>query len=138
MNNDVLKISSRPLKIIFITLSVLMLLRGHNQPGGGFIGGILLAAGFILYGMANGVDMLRKNIKFQPVSYILTGLFAAAFAALPGAWFKETFFEGIWLKIDVINLKLGTPLLFDVGVYLTVFGVLMMIFSTIMEELKWN
>ena len=137
MNNEVLKISSRLLKLIFIIISVIMLIRGHNQPGGGFIGGIILASGFILYGMAHGYEQLIKSLRINPVTFIITGLITALFSALLG-FFNQNFFEGLWLKIDSIGLKAGTPLLFDVGVYLTVFGILMMIFATVMEELKWK
>ncbi len=137
MNNEVLKISSRLLKLIFIIISVIMLMRGHNQPGGGFIGGIILASGFILYGMAHGYEQLKKSLRINPVAFIMTGLITALFSALLG-FFNQSFFEGLWFKIDSIGLKAGTPLLFDVGVYLTVFGILMMIFATVMEELKWK
>ena len=137
MNDEVLKISSRLLKMIFIIISIIMLIRGHNRPGGGFIGGIILASGFILYGMANGYEQLRKSMKLKPISIIMAGLLIAVFSALLG-FFKQSFFEGLWLKIDSIGFKAGTPFLFDIGVYLTVFGILMMIFATVMEELKWK
>lgn len=137
MNNEVFKISSGFLRMIFTVISIFMLIRGHNQPGGGFIGGIILASGFILYGMAFGNEQLKKSMRFKPLTMIISGLAIALFSALLG-FLKNTFFEGLWFKIESIEFKGGTPLLFDIGVYLTVFGILMMIFSTVMEEIKWN
>jgi multicomponent Na+:H+ antiporter subunit B len=137
MNNEILKISSGFLRLFFIVISVFMLMRGHNQPGGGFIGGIILASGFIVYGMAYGNAQLKKTLRAKPLTIIISGIATALFSALLG-FLKNTFFEGLWLKIESIGFKAGTPLLFDIGVYLTVFGILMMIFLTIMEELEWK
>jgi multicomponent Na+:H+ antiporter subunit B len=88
--------------------------------------------------MAHGYEQLKKTMYFNPTNVMLSGIIVAAISALAGIIANKTFFEGLWIKMEAINLKIGTPLLFDIGVYLAVYGVLMMIFATVMEELKWK
>ena len=53
-----------PLLLLF---AVFLLLRGHNQPGGGFVGGLVVAASFVLYSIAFGVDAARRALLVRPV-----------------------------------------------------------------------
>lgn len=138
MSSEVLKLSSGFLRLVFGLLSVIILLRGHNLPGGGFIGGIILAAGFVLHGLAYGYEKFINSLAFRPHIMLMAGLIVAFAAAIIGLMTGKTFFEGLWINLKVINFKIGTPLLFDIGVYLTVFGVILTIFSYVMEELKWK
>jgi multicomponent Na+:H+ antiporter subunit B len=90
-----------------VVFSIYLLLRGHNLPGGGFIGGLVLASALVLRVM---VDPER----------------ALASAMLP-VLLGRTFFTGLWggeIWLPAIGpLKLGTPLLFDTGVFLVVTAV---------------
>ena len=61
MYSLILQIAARNLLPILVIYSILILLRGHNAPGGGFIGGLLAAAGFILYAIAFGVEATGTN-----------------------------------------------------------------------------
>ena len=109
---------------ILLVLTLFMLYRGHDLPGGGFIAGLIAAAAFELRILSRGPERVRKELgKFlQPGIGI--GLLLAICTAIGGI-FAGGFFQGIWVEFDIGNahLKFGTPQLFDVGVFLTVASV---------------
>ncbi|MEQ9246742.1 MAG: MnhB domain-containing protein, partial [Nitratireductor sp.] len=53
---------------LMILFSVFVLLRGHNEPGGGFIGGLIAASAFAIYGIACGVSPVRRALYFHPMA----------------------------------------------------------------------
>ncbi len=137
MESIILKIAARHLKPLLILVSLVVLYRGHNEPGGGFIGGLILGSAYILYAMAFGVAYTTQNLRFSPLVITVTGLLIAALSGLPAVWKSNPYMTGQWatlLKGTMLELKLGTPLLFDVGVYFTVAGMLTLVTFSIMEE----
>ena len=108
--------------------SVFVLLRGHNEPGGGFIGGLLAAIAFILLAKAEGVVAGRQALRVWPLSMAAMGLSASIIAGLWGIVTGGGFLQGIWPFIEVLadggksGLAVGSVLLFDIGVYLVVIG----------------
>lgn len=137
MDSVILQIAARNLLPVFILYSIIILLRGHNAPGGGFIAGLLMAAGFILYGIAFGVERARVKIKFDPRTLIGVGMLLALLSGLPSMMQTMPFTTiefGEW-KLPVLGkIALSTPLIFDVGVYAVVTGVLLTIILTLSEE----
>lgn len=126
---------------VMVIFSIYLLLRGHNNPGGGFIGGIIASTGFIFYAIIFGTDSLQRVIKIKPQSFIGIGLLLVLIAALLPTFFATEMLTGLWIKADVPvlgTLHAGTPLLFDTGVYAVVIGVILTIVISIMEVLKWN
>lgn len=126
MNAYLLSIGCRYLAPLLILLSLVLLYRGHNLPGGGFIGGLMAASAILLVALANGWEQARKTLRVDPVTLMIVGL-ALAVGSGMFAWIDGSpFMEGRWLPTWQVPLlgkvKLGTPLLFDVGVYLTVVG----------------
>ncbi len=137
MESVILQIAARHLRPILIILSVVVLYRGHNEPGGGFIGGLIFGAAYILYAMGFGVPETRKSIAFNPVNLTAIGLLIALISGIPALLVGDFFMTGEWytfFKDTAFELKLGTPLLFDVGVYFAVAGMLMLVMFSIMEE----
>jgi len=137
MGSVLLKIAASHMRPLLIVLSVLVLYRGHNEPGGGFIGGLMLGSAFILYAMAYGVPKTQNSIFFDPVNFTGLGLLVALVSGLPAILMGEMFMTGQWVTLfadTFFELKLGTPLLFDVGVYFTVAGMLMLVMFSILEE----
>lgn len=110
-----------PLLLIF---SFFLLLRGHNEPGGGFSGGLVAAAAYALYAIANGVAEAERLLKISPIRLISIGLLVSLLSGIFPLFFGKNFMTGMWLKntIPVIG-KLGTPLIFDIGVYMLVLGI---------------
>ncbi|TVR47398.1 MAG: Na(+)/H(+) antiporter subunit B [Puniceicoccaceae bacterium] len=104
-----------------------LLLRGHNFPGGGFIGGLGSAISLILLSLAIGVKTMDRILRFDPVAIAAAGLLIAFLTSCIGMFAGDPFLTQYNLKLTDVpllgELALGTPLLFDIGVYLVVVGV---------------
>jgi len=137
MFSVILSTASRYLLPLLLIFSFFLLLRGHNEPGGGFVGGLVAAAAYALYFIANGIEEAEKLLKAEPVKLIATGLFLALVSAVPSIIAGENFMKGVWLDTNfpVIG-KIGSPLIFDVGVYLLVLGIALKIIFSLAEEDK--
>lgn len=123
----------RPLATLLTLVSLVLLWRGHNLPGGGFIGGLVAATGLVLLALGFGVPLVRRLLRVSPAWLVGAGLACALGAGLLGLLAGEAFLTGLWAA--PAGLPLGTPLLFDVGVFLTVLGaVLHMLFRLLESE----
>ncbi len=120
MNSLIFAAFSRILFGVMLVVSVYVLYRGHNEPGGGFVGGLIAAAGFATLALARGVEVARATLRFEPMTVIGFGILAALLSGLPGLWLDGSFLTHQWLVLG--NFHLGTTLLFDIGVYLVVLG----------------
>lgn len=137
MNSIILRTATRFMLPLLILFSIVVLLRGHNQPGGGFVGGLLATSAFALYAMAFGVPAMHRILRVPLTTYIAIGLGMALVSGLPGLIAGDPFLYGMWSSFELAGigeLKVGTPLLFDVGVYVTVMGVCLLMLSTLAEE----
>lgn len=140
MRSEILKIAALHLKPLLLILSLIVLYRGHNEPGGGFVGGLLAGTAFVLHAMAFGVEQTKKLRLAKPFFLIALGLLFGVSSSLIAVLLGyELFMQGVWISIPLFGdaaLKLGTPLLFDIGVYFVVAGMLMLVMLSIMEEDK--
>ncbi len=137
MNSLILRTATRFLVTLLLLFSVFLLLRGHNEPGGGFIGGLVAASAFVLYGMAYDAPSARRALGAEEHIYIATGLLIAVISGLLPVLSGLPFLTGLWGYLPLpgsAKVELGTPLFFDIGVYLTVLGVTTMIILSLMEE----
>ena len=109
---------------LMVLFSVFVLLRGHNDPGGGFIGGLIAASALAIYGISNGVQTVRRAIIFHPMAISGAGLALAAVSGLPSVLVGVPYLTGLWSDFDFFGLGIyvSTPLFFDIGVYLVVVG----------------
>jgi multicomponent Na+:H+ antiporter subunit B len=120
---------------LLLMLSLFLLLRGHYLPGGGFVGGLVAAAAFLVFAYAYGVELARRLLRIDPIRLIALGLLVAFGSGLAGVFAGEPFLTGLWLPFEVPPIgKVGTPLLFDVGVYMVVLGTVLAITFTLAEE----
>jgi multicomponent Na+:H+ antiporter subunit B len=129
----IFRVAARLLVPLLLLFSVFMLLRGHSYPGGGFVGGLVAGSAFVMYALATGVTQARALLSFEPQTLLGVGLSCAVGAGIIGLMSGANFMTSLWLKIPLPGLgylKLGTTLLFDIGVMLVVVGtVLLMVFS---------
>ncbi|TQD40483.1 Na+/H+ antiporter subunit B [Haloflavibacter putidus] len=136
MRTIILNTASNYLLPILLLFSVFILLRGHYEPGGGFVGGLIAAIAFVLHAFANGLNNTKRLLKFHPGFLMPLGL-AVSFLSglLPLLINSQAFMTGLWLEqpIPVIG-AVGTALFFDIGVYLVVLGVALTIIFTISES----
>jgi len=137
MYSLILQIAARQLLPLLLIYSIIILLRGHNAPGGGFIGGLLAAASYILYAIAYGVEEARKKLRIDTRTFIGIGLLLALTSGVP-SFIKDqpfTTVEYATVKIPILGkVGLSTPLIFDIGVFFVVIGVLFTIVFTLTEE----
>ncbi len=131
MNSLILRTTSRTVLIAAIVFSLYVYYRGHNDPGGGFVGGLIAAAGLIVYGFPRNVDPVRKLLRVSPFSLLGVGLCFALLSGLPGLMLDKPFLTHVWTH--ALGLHLGTPMLFDMGVYLVVVGAVTGLFSLFLE-----
>ena len=137
MFSVILSTASRYLFPLMLIFSFFLFLRGHNEPGGGFVGGLVAAAAYALYLIANGVGEVKKLLKAEPIKLIALGLCLAVISAFISLLNGQDFMTGVWAKNEfpVIG-KVGTPLLFDLGVYFLVLGIVLKIVFSLAEEDK--
>ncbi|WP_412851727.1 Na+/H+ antiporter subunit B [Ectothiorhodospira shaposhnikovii] len=122
-----------PLLLIF---SVFLLLRGHNEPGGGFIAGLVAASAVALYMFALDIRSAKRVLRFEPRDLLGWGLLFGVISGVPAVFMGQPFFTSQWLELTLPvlgDLKVGTPLLFDIGVYLVVIGGVLLILLSLAE-----
>ena len=135
MTSSILQTATRLLMPLLLLFAVFLLLRGHNQPGGGFVGGLVVAASFVLYSIAFSVDAARRALLVRSSTLLGIGLLVALVSGLPGAFLGQPFMTSMWTTIALgsTQLDVGTPLVFDIGVFLAVIGVVLTIVFTLAE-----
>lgn len=136
MSSLILRTAARYLIPLLILFSVFTLFRGHNLPGGGFSGGLLAATAFALYVFAWDAASARRALQIDPHFLIGTGLLVSLLSGLPGLLTGTAYLTGKWIDIGLAKQKtaIGTPLVFDIGVYLVVVGASLMIILSLTEE----
>jgi multicomponent Na+:H+ antiporter subunit B len=103
--------TTRLLMPIMLAFSAFMFIRGHNEPGGGFVGGLIAAGALALNELATGHSLIRN-----PTRLLAAGLTLVTLTALLGPFAGKAVLTNFWAG------GIGTPLVFDLGVYLTVIG----------------
>lgn len=138
MNSLILNAATRILVALMLLFSIYVLFRGHNDPGGGFIGGLIAAVGFAIYAIAHGAEATRRALRLDPRSIAMIGLGLAVLAGLVPVLTGGPFLTGQWLFLGASGedkgLPIGTVLAFDVGVYLVVVGAVLTLVLTLEEE----
>ncbi len=124
MNTVIFRTIAPLIVAIMLVFSVYICLRGHNEPGGGFIGGLIAASSIAILGMASGAEEARRALRVDPLSIAGFGVFIAGFSGLLSLATGSPFMTSIWLYLELGDgtLPLSTPMVFDIGVYLVVFG----------------
>ncbi|MHB1103456.1 MAG: MnhB domain-containing protein [Devosia sp.] len=124
MNTLIFRTIAPLLVVVMIVFSVFVMLRGHNEPGGGFIGGLIAASAIAIYGMAAGPTAVRKALKADPITFAGFGVVLAGLSGLLSMAFELPFLTGLWLELHLGDAKvpISTPMFFDIGVYFVVFG----------------
>ncbi|SFF49880.1 multicomponent Na+:H+ antiporter subunit A [Paenibacillus algorifonticola] len=133
-NDVILKTIAKLVIFIILTFSLFLFFSGHNEPGGGFIGGLMTAAAFVLLAMAFGMKTIREviPIDFRKVSAV--GILVALLTGIGSFLYDVPFLSHTFGYQNLPLLghsELATAMLFDLGVYLTVIGITMTIILTI-------
>lgn len=137
MNTVILRTVAPFLASLMIIFSVFVLLRGHNEPGGGFIGGLIAASALAIYGMGCGVAPVRRALIVHPISLAGAGVVIAALSGIAPIVFNLPLFTGLWWFPEIVEgvkTAISSPLFFDIGVWLVVVGAITTIALALEED----
>ncbi|WHX48393.1 Na+/H+ antiporter subunit A [Paenibacillus woosongensis] len=129
-NDVILRMTSRVAMFIILTFSLYLFFAGHNNPGGGFIGGLMTSAALVLLAIAYGQEVMRSIVPLDFRKVMASGLFIAFLTGLGSLWFGVPFLSHAFghAHLSILGeVELATAVIFDLGVYLTVVGVTMTI-----------
>lgn len=113
-----------------LLVSLYLLFAGHNEPGGGFAGGLMAGAAFTLRFVSGGIDELRGAIRISPATVLGGGLLVATLSALVPLTTGNALLEQDEWRAELPLLgtaKTTSALPFDLGVYLVVLGLILMV-----------
>ena len=133
MGTLILKAATRLLVGLILVFSVYLLLRGHHSPGGGFAGALVAGTGFALFAISEGAPAVRRALRIDPRLLTAFGLLVALGAGAAAAIRRASFLTGLWWGGGA-HPVIGTPLVFDVGVYLTVLGSILTLVLALEED----
>ncbi|WP_196259283.1 Na(+)/H(+) antiporter subunit B [Pelagibacterium limicola] len=136
MNTVIFRTVAPGIAALMLVFSIFVLLRGHNEPGGGFIGGLIGASGLAVYGIACGVAEVRRAMVIHPIVLAGFGVFIATLAGLMPLFVDAPFLTGLWwiFELEGQEIALSTPLIFDIGVYAVVVGAVATIALTLEND----
>ncbi|HSM33419.1 MAG TPA: Na+/H+ antiporter subunit B [Anaerolineae bacterium] len=137
MKDLILPTATAYLMPVLLLFSLFLLLRGHNEPGGGFAGGLVAATAFVLLSIAAGVDSARRALGVDPRTLVGGGLLLMLLSGLVAPLvYGEPYLTAHWWSVTLgaYDVSVGTPLLFDIGVYLGVAGTILLITFSLEEE----
>lgn len=137
MNSVLLATAARLFKPLLLLVSVFVLLRGHDEPGGGFVGGLLGASAFALDAVTRNTGSARRKLPLAPHALLGAGLLMAAASGLPALLQGQPFLTAQRYEAALpfaVQITLSTVLLFDAGVYVVVMGAALLIMFTLGEE----
>ena len=137
MPSLILKTATRLLVGLILTFSVYLLMRGHNEPGGGFAAALVAGTGFALFAIAEGPAVVRRALRIAPQKIAMSGLSLALTSGLAAIAVGRPFLTGmwwIWERKQDSALAIGTPLFFDIGVFLAVLGTILTLILALEEN----
>ncbi len=119
--------------------SIYLLFAGHNQPGGGFVGGLVAGAAIALRYISGGLAEVRRISPFRPWTILGAGLVVASLVALVPLVFGGSVLESGYTSWDAPILgevTLVSAVGFDLGVYFVVVGLVLMVFEAFGESFE--
>jgi len=132
MKSIILKTATRLMIGLMLVFAVYLFLRGHHEPGGGFSAALLAGTAFSLFAITEGPDPVRKAIRVRTSVIAMAGLILAIASGLPALLTGSPFLTGIWWQTRTVSA--GTPLLFDLGVFLAVLGAILSLLLALEEN----
>ncbi|MBV2234230.1 MAG: monovalent cation/H+ antiporter subunit A [Sterolibacterium sp.] len=120
-----------------VLISFYLLLRGHDAPGGGFVGGLVLATALILQYLVAGALWLESRLQLRPLAWLAGGLLLAAAAGLTASLYGQAFLSSLSHTVELPlmgSFQLGSVLFFDLGVYALVVGATLLILVALAHQ----
>lgn len=139
INDVILQSVTKVVVFIILTLGSYLFFSGHNAPGGGFIGGLVLASAFVLLLLAYDIETIRASIPVDFKIVAAIGVLIVLLSGLLPALFGEPFLNQTFAHVTLPlfgKVELSTVTFFEVGVALTVVGVVVTIILSISEDVE--
>jgi multicomponent K+:H+ antiporter subunit A len=130
----VLTMVSRSLLPIALLVAMYILVRGHNMPGGGFIAGLVTAIALILQYVAHSVPWMHRRVPNNYHPLVAVGVMTAGLTGLASMLFGYPFLTSTFGHMHwplVGEFELASAMIFDIGVYLTVVGSVLLILANL-------
>lgn len=137
VNNVILRTVVRAVVFIILTLGVYLFFAGHNAPGGGFIGGLVLGSAIVLLYLTYDIETVFKGMPFDFKKVAAFGVLLATGTAIASLFFEVPFLTQTdgYFNVPILGkMHLSTVTIFEAGVALTVIGVLATIILSISED----
>ena len=137
MGSLILKTATRLLVGLILVFSIYLLFRGHHSPGGGFIGALVAGTAFALFAISETPQAVRQALRIDPRLLTAAGLLVALVSGATAAVRNASFLTGLWWAWESnghLHTLIGTPVIFDIGVYLTVLGSILTLVLSLEEE----
>lgn len=142
INDVILKTITKAVVLIIITFGIYLFFSGHNSPGGGFIGGLVLASAFVLLFLTYDVETVSEGVPISFKKLSAFGVLLAVSSGLVPIFFGQPFLSQSFGYFDLPlfgKTELATVTIFEAGVALTVVGVVVNIILSISEgSNKWK
>lgn len=139
VNDVILQMVTKIVVFIILTLAVYLFLAGHHAPGGGFVGGLVLASAFVLLFLAFDIETIQKGIPVDFKQIAALGAFIAVASGAGSLLFGAPFLSHVFTVIDVPyigEIALATVTIFELGVALAVVGVVVTIMLAISKDVS--
>ncbi|MGE0081523.1 MAG: monovalent cation/H+ antiporter subunit A [Thiohalomonadaceae bacterium] len=120
-----------------VLVAVYFFMRGHNQPGGGFVAGLIFAVAFIVQYMMAGTIWVESHLRLRPQKWLGLGLITAVFTGAGAWWFGYPFLTSHTAHLDLPllgELHVPSAFLFDLGVFVVVVGATMLILVALAHQ----
>ncbi len=137
INDVILRTVSKIVVFIILTFGVELFLSGHNNPGGGFIGGLVLSSAFVLLYLVNDIETVHLGMPFDFKKIAALGVLLAVGTGMGGFLTGSQFLTQTSAHFDLPvfgETELSTVILFEAGVAMTVVGVVVTIILSISED----
>jgi len=137
INDVILQAITKIVVFIILTLAVYLFFSGHNTPGGGFVGGLVLASAFVLLCLAYDIETVQRGIPFDFKLVAALGAFIVVATGLGSMFFGVSFLSQTfaYFEVPVFGvMQLSTVTLFESGVALAVVGVVVTIILSISKD----
>jgi multicomponent K+:H+ antiporter subunit A len=115
-------------------IAVYLFMRGHNEPGGGFVAGLVLSTAFILQYIVSGTQWVEANMQLRPQRWIAAGLLTATATGLGSFWFGYPFLTTHTAHLDLPllgEIHVASALFYDIGVFTLVVGATLLILTAL-------
>lgn len=136
-NDVILQTITKVVVFIILTFGVELFLSGHNNPGGGFIGGLVLSSALVLLYLVYDIETVHKGIPVDFKKVAAVGVLFAVGTGIGAVLFGASFLTQTfsYFNLPVFgDTELATVVLFEIGVALTVVGTVVTIILSISED----